>query len=322
MIKRLGRALFTVLSRILIVVTVILILGAIYETVAEAIDNSSIPKTGQLVDEGGFRLHISCAGAGSPTVIIDSGLGDWSVSWVGIQTEVAKTTRVCIYDRAGYAWSEAGPQPRTSFQFARELHTLLKAAGISGPYVLVGHSLGGLTARIFAHEHADEVGGVVLIDSMSPGTIVQDPASVRTEVRSLFSIYSIMPAFARVGVVRLAARPVGAFSSTPTERERIKMAFMSRAVYFQTLQDEIRAVPESLAQASTVQTLGDMPLIILTRTLGNSTFDEDWRVKQSQLLQLSSDSQQIFAENAGHNIELDQPEIVIKVILEMVAKVR
>lgn len=321
-IKRLGRVLFIVLSRLVIVITMLMIAGVIYESIAEVVDNRSIPFVGQLVDVGGYRMHISCMGTGSPTVVIDSGLGDWSTSWINIQTEVANTTRVCIYDRAGYAWSEKGPQPRTSRLFVTELHSLLGKSGISGPYVLVGHSLGGLTARLFASEYPKLVAGVVMVDSMSPGLIAQDSGSVTTNGRSIFSIDSIMPAIAQLGIVRLAARPVGAISPTPTEREKIKLAFISRPVYYQTLQDEIRAIPESLAQASRVQTLGDMPLIVLTRALGNSKFDEDWRVKQSELLKLSIDSEQLMADKSGHNIELDQPEAVIEAILKMVAQVR
>src|SRR3712207_9386654 len=100
-------------------------------------------RSGQMVDVGGYHLHINCVGTGSPTVVIDAGLGDWSASWSsGVQPEAARSTRVCAYDRAGMGWSERGPLPRTAERFAEELHTLLRNANISGPYVLVGHSAG------------------------------------------------------------------------------------------------------------------------------------------------------------------------------------
>ena len=119
------------------------LVGAIYEFVEEAADAKTYPPPGQLVDVGGHRLHINCTGTGSPTVIIEAGLGDWLTGWAWVQPEVAKTTQVCTYDRAGYGWSDPYPLPRNAEQFAKELHTLLHEANIPGPYVLVGHSLGG-----------------------------------------------------------------------------------------------------------------------------------------------------------------------------------
>ncbi len=119
----------------------LLLVGYIYEPMAEAADAKAYPPPGELVDVGGYRLHINCTGSGSPTVVIEAGLGDWSTSWGFVQPEVAKTTQVCTYDRAGMGWSEAGPLPRDAAQFAKELHTLLQSANIPGPYVMVGHSL-------------------------------------------------------------------------------------------------------------------------------------------------------------------------------------
>ncbi len=140
---------------------------------AEAADAKTYPPPGQLVDVGGHRLHINCTGTGSPTVVIVSGLGDWSTSWGVVQPEVAKTTRVCTYDRAGLGWSDASSLPSDAAQFAKELHTLLQNANVPGPYVMVGHSLGGFIVRIFAHDYASEVAGVVLIDSMNPKQVTE-----------------------------------------------------------------------------------------------------------------------------------------------------
>ncbi len=185
-LKRLGRILFIIMVRLAVVSLGLMLAGAIYESIAETVENQTIPLVGQMVDIGGYRLHISCAGTGGPTVVIDSGVGDWSTSWVGVQAEVAKTTRACVYDRAGYGWSEVGPQPRTSAQFVYELHALLQGANINGPYVVVGHSLGGLTAQLFAHDYPEEVAGVVLVDSLNPGNVHQDPATIKTPERSAF----------------------------------------------------------------------------------------------------------------------------------------
>ena len=161
--RRVLRGIGRTLAALVGLIVALGLVGAMYESAAEAAAVQAYPPLGQLVDVGGYRLHINCTGAGSPTVVIDAGWGDWSASWSSwVQPEVAKTTRVCTYDRAGMGYSEAGPLPRTAEQFAKELHTLLQRAGIPGPYVLVGHSLGGLPVRVFAHAYATDVAGVVL----------------------------------------------------------------------------------------------------------------------------------------------------------------
>ena len=174
--KRRGRGCLLWLGGAMLLALGLILVGAVYESVTEASDVRAYPPPGQMVDVGGYRLHINCTGAGSPTVVIDAGWGDWSLGWSGVQPGVAATTRVCTYDRAGMGYSEAGPLPRNAGQFAKELHTLLEQAGIPGPYVLAGHSMGGLTVRVFAHEYPAEVAGIVLIDSMSPGQ-AREPAA-------------------------------------------------------------------------------------------------------------------------------------------------
>ncbi len=167
--KRRGRGCLFWLGGALLLALLLILAGAVYESVTEAADVRAYPPPGQMVDVGGYRLHINCTGAGSPTVVIDAGWGDWSLGWSGVQPAVAATTQVCTYDRAGMGYSEAGPLPRNAGQFAKELHTLLERAGVPGPYVLAGHSMGGLTVRVFAHDYPADVAGIVLIDSMSPG---------------------------------------------------------------------------------------------------------------------------------------------------------
>ena len=134
-----GRA----LAALLALIAILALAGASYEAIAATGDARHYPPPGTLVDVGGFRLHINCVGTGSPTVVLDAGLGGSSLDWSLVQPELGRSTRVCAYDRAGMGWSDPGPQPRTPGQIARELHTLLTNAGIAGPYVLVGHSLAG-----------------------------------------------------------------------------------------------------------------------------------------------------------------------------------
>src|SRR5262245_29608868 len=123
---------------------------------------------GCLVDVGGFRLHMNCAGRGTPAVILESALGGSCLSWSLVQPEVARFAHVCSYDRAGFGWSDAGPLPRTASRIADELRTLLDRAGIAPPFLLVGHSFGGLVMRIFARLHRDQVSGLVLVDPAHP----------------------------------------------------------------------------------------------------------------------------------------------------------
>jgi pimeloyl-ACP methyl ester carboxylesterase len=245
-----------------------------------------------------------------------------------VQPEAAKTTRVCTYDRAGMGYSEAGPLPRTAEQFAKELHTLLQHADIPGPYVLVGHSMGGAPVRVFAHTYAAEVAGVVLIESMNPEA-VGAPAPATTARPPDLGAVSIINKFltnlltlpARVGLVRFVTGPVAGLSPDDAN------AYTAHSVTVRSLQaaiDEGRGMQESLAQARRVTTLGSVPLIVLSRGLreGSAGEDEKWQREQSALLLLSSHSQQVFAEKSGHNIQFDQPAAAVGAIVQMVAQLR
>jgi pimeloyl-ACP methyl ester carboxylesterase len=248
-------------------------------------------------------------------VVIESGWGDWSAAWSSwVQPAAAQTTRVCTYDRAGYGFSEPGPLPRTADRFARELHTLLHAAGIPGPYVLAGHSMGGLTVRLFAHQYPADVAGVVLIDSMSTSTAKASDGTVATTDSDW-----ILTLPARIGLLRLLARPLGLSAQVSPE---VAGAYAAQSVtprFVQTyLLDEGRGMPVSLDQAVRVTTLGDVPLIVLSRGLDQQP---EWMAQQAALLQLSSSSQQLFASHSGHNIEFDDPEAAVGAIAQMVDQV-
>lgn len=155
--------------RTLIHVTIGLLLLALiglgYQIVGMVQDRKQSPPPGQLIDVGGYKLHLYCTGEGSPTVILDAMGPGWSVYWSQVQPEIAKVTRVCSYDRAGFGWSDAGRLPRIGRRMAGELHQLLTNGGIAGPYVLVGHSLGGFVARLYRRAHPNDVVGIVLVDA-------------------------------------------------------------------------------------------------------------------------------------------------------------
>ena len=305
------------LGRFVILIIGLALVGAIYESVAEAADAKAYPPPGQLVDVGGHRLHLNCIGTGSPTVVIEAGLGDWSTGWDVVQEGVSKATRVCTYDRAGWGWSEAGPLPRDAAQFAKELHTLLQKANIPGPYVMVGHSLGGFSVRVFAHEYASEVAGVVLIDSMSPRQFTQSQGGAQSQTDTQSQPFSLPAVLARFGIVRLLARPLGIMPSVPSE-ENAYFSRMVRPQSAQALTNESQGMPAAGAEAAAVKTFGDLPLIVLTAKLNNIPGWQEW---QTELLQLSSNSQQLFAES-GHNIHFEEPQSAIGAILQMVQQVR
>lgn len=301
------------LRRIVVLIIALALVGAIYEPLAEAADAKTYPPPGQLVDVGGYRLHIHCTGTGSPTVVIVSGLGDWSTSWASsVQPEVAKTTRVCTYDRAGLGWSDANSLPSDAAQFAQELHALLQNANVPGPYVMVGHSLGGLIVRVYTYDYASEVAGVVLVDSMNPKQVTK---SLSNRLALLSSVEALL---ARVGIARLVVKlPAIAASIRPGEEAYYPL--FSRPGSFQTTAKEYKSLPASGAQATAVTSFGDLPLIVLTAKLNNNP---DWPAWQTELLELSSNSQQLFAENSGHVIQSDEPEAAIDAILKMVELVR
>jgi pimeloyl-ACP methyl ester carboxylesterase len=315
--KSRGRGCFWWLGAGLASMLGLMLVGYIYEGLGETADAKAYPPPGQLVDVGGYHLHINCTGTGSPTVVIEAGLGDWSTGWDVVQQEVTRRTRVCTYDRAGWGWSEVGPLPRDAAQFAKELHTLLQNANIPGPYVMVGHSLGGLGVRVFVHEYASEVVGVVLIDSMNPRQFSQSPNDIQSQSNSLSPPFSLPAMLARFGIVRLLARPLGIMPSVPFD-EKAYFSRLVRPQSAQTLTNESQGMPASSLEASAVKTFGDLPVMVLTAKLNKIPGWQEW---QTELLQLSSNSQQLFAES-DHNIHFEEPEAVVAVILQMLQQVR
>src|SRR3712207_2549671 len=150
--RRIGKALLWLVVALL----VLAVAGAIYQAIATELAERAYPPPGEMVDVGGYGLHIDCVGKGGPTVVLDAGSGLFSAQWVRVQRQVSHTTRVCAYDRAGMGWSEMGPDPRDARRITGELHALLTKAGIEEPYVLVGHSFGGMYMQTYAARYPEE----------------------------------------------------------------------------------------------------------------------------------------------------------------------
>jgi pimeloyl-ACP methyl ester carboxylesterase len=297
------------------------------------------------VDVGGFSLHINCTGEGSPTVIVDAGNGDFSLGWQGIQPEVAKFTRICTYDRAGYGWSDPSPNPRTAKVMSEELHTLLSNAGVEPPYVLVGHSLGGYNVRMFADLYPEEVAGMVLVDAGHEDQLNRFPPEYAKLNQQQVSYLSAMEFMSRFGILRILGSSSGGAEfappqvlKLPAEIQPVYMAMMSHPSYFAATLDEMSALPEITDQVRATHDLGDLPLIVLTaettpdpammEAIGmSSDFDASriqqiWFELQAELAALSTNGQQIIVEGSTHSINLDQPQAVIDAIRKVVEMTR
>lgn len=303
------------LLRVAIFIVGLVLLGTIYESIAESIDISTYPPPGKLVDIGGYRLHLHCTGTGAPTVVIETGWGNSSGSWGWVQPEVAKTTRVCTYDRAGMGWSEKSPQPRTAREFAKELHALLLKANEHSPYILVGHSLGGYTVRVYAHDYPTEVAGVVFVD---PQNLSTDDAATYNKAPKP-GVNSFPALMARIGIVRLLAGPLGSVEDLPTKDKRAYTAYAVTPRSVQTFLDEGMGMSEGAAQARAVTTLENLPLIVLSR---GKNMDTESAASQARYLQLSTNSQHLVADRSDHPIMIEQPDAAVGAIVKMVSKVR
>ena len=316
-----------------------LVVGTIYEAVGQRRDQERLPRIGQAVDIGGRTLNISCSGAGSPAVIFDAGAGSPGYSWAGIQPQIARFTRACWYDRAGEGWSEAGPFPRTSAAIARDLHELLVRARVPAPYVLAGHSFGGLTARVYTGLYPTEVAGLVLIEAAHEDEPLRAPPRFigPKPPRLLWRpLHLLFMAAARVGIIRLMT-PKAPLPTDPAQRTRdqIVEALRHRPLFIATTNSSGLLAPDSYAEARAAGGLGDRPLIVLTRgqPFGHdpdpiierelSTYFQVWvHDLQAQLARLSTRGRQIIVENSGHGIPEEAPSEVAAAIRLVVEAAR
>ena len=272
------------------------------------------PPPGRLVDVGGYRLHIYCQGHGSPTVIMDSGLGGSSLEWEPVQQRISKYTRACWYDRAGYGWSDPGPSPRDSEQITSELRTLLRNADIPGPYVLVGHSFGGYIAQLFAKRFPTLTAGVVLVDSSHPEQVqryLAPPIGINTapSPNSTFVSFKGPPHVPAHMPAKLASTALWLLSQS---KDRYAVA------------EEYMNFRRSAAEVEDAGPMPPVPLMVVTRGLrewkpDNSArmgklVEDLWRRLQDELASESPRSAHIVANHSGHHIHLDQPQLVADAI--------
>jgi pimeloyl-ACP methyl ester carboxylesterase len=315
-----------ILVRSLLALVIFLaIAGFIYENISEARDRRFHPMPGQLIDVGGYKMHIHCTGQGSPTVILDSGLGDSFISWRKVQPRVAQFTRVCSYDRAGLGYSDSSPRPRTSQVIAEELHTLLHNAAVTGPIVIVGHSAGGYNVRVFTSQYRNEneVAGMVLVDASHPEQQKRLPPALNdmdaTWVREAEFLEFTMP----LGLPRFLG-----FCESDAALRAVECTFQSA----REAVAELKSISESAAQTAATGSLGDMPLAVLSHDPATPQPDlppdlvkptnDAWEQMQEELAHLSTKGTQTIARNSGHYIQLDRPDLVIDAIRKIVDEAR
>ena len=299
-------------------ITLVLAVGAVYQFAESRSDIAKYPAPGKLVDVGGYRLHLLCMGYGSPTVIFESGVADDSLTWSAVQPAIAKTTRTCSYDRAGYGWSDPSPKVRDAKTIAEELHTLLEDAGVSGPLILVGHSAGGLYVRQYAALYRSEVDAMVLVDASAPDQYERmDPAIARGNeefLRKLGYLEDTMP----FGWPRLS----GWCDHWPAAERDLRRTTECRLRPWVTHLQEMKAFDESSAEVLQSSSFGNMPLVVLTE--GTATTNDppnSFGALQKELVHLSTRGSQVFVDG-GHMIQVDHPQAVIDAVLGIIGEVR
>ena len=294
-----------------------LVLSTVLRPVIAGDLDTTVP--GRMVEIGTHKMHLNCRGYLSPTVIIDSGLGGFSLEWTNVQNKLSRFSRICTYDRSGYGWSEESPYPRTTRVIAGELYQLLMNAEVPGPYVMVGHSFGGYNIRYSASEYPNLVSGLVFVDASHPEQFhrMPRPEPLETRISDVNKVRQIK-----------MARPVLS-RNYPAEYRFLAYRLMVSYKARRTQLAELAHFNESADQVSLNNRLPDVPVTVITRGARvwphNRFGDEServWQELQGELVKLSHNSRQLIATRSGHSVHLDQPDMVEHAIIEMLESSR
>jgi pimeloyl-ACP methyl ester carboxylesterase len=315
-------------------------------------DSPPYPPPGRLIDVGGWRLHLNCTGEArptQPTVVLEAGVGDFSVEWSLVQPAVARFARVCSYDRAGDGWSEIGPYPRTFRQIVYELHTLLDRAGERPPYVLVGHSYGGWLVRLYQSTYPSEVTGMVLVEAGAA-----DPWRLTSGGRLVHSSELVtgqpVPPVKTSGPLRVSDIPPAALAQMragladasrhandpprdrlPPEAQRMRTWALSQVGHVVAAVNPFEAEELAALRAERAKTqfaLDDLPLVVITRGRPEESgpnaaaMEAEHRNDHAAVAALSRRGKLIVAERSGHHVQLEQPALVASAIEQVVAAAR
>ena len=301
-----------------LLVLVLFAIGGGYEAISDA-TAPSVAMRGRLVDVGPYRLHIECTGSRGPTVILEPGAGNSAASMGLIAPAVARDSRVCTYDRAGRGWSDPAASPPDGAQIATDLHALLDRAHVPGPYVLAGHSFGGLYIRTYAVKYPEQVAGLVLVDSTAANNDPVSPPEAGS-YSILKHVSSLLATTSRLGLGRLMAN--ANWSELPPKYRADARATQATAKEMSGTIDEYGVASRSAAAAGRLRGIDAKPLIVLTATRGNR---KGWVADQNKMVKLSTNSLHRFEHGAAHPSFVDDPDhadAVVKAIHDVVSSVR
>jgi len=313
-------------KRILIAALALVLTGLIYERVEEWQDNRRFPQIGRSIDIGGRSLNLYCSGEGSPTVIMDSGHALPGYEWAAVQPGIAKLTKACWYDRAGFGWSDRADALNTVDSMARDLHRLLQTAQIPPPYVLVGHSLGGWNVRVFSGLYPGEVAGMVLVDAPSENTLDRIPNLERRKFpislpRHALSL--VVEGVGQTGVFRFVGSSPGPHPSGFTQEQWATLSALQRRP--RAIAAEINERGAGLQSVAWVQSsggLGDMPFIVLTAGRGPDIEEQRMMIQlQGELAHRFPQGSQILVPDSDHMIQYNAPQTIVEATRSILAKI-
>lgn len=337
--SRLWRFVRWVLIGLVLLLICAALAGAAYQAIANWRDARQFPQEGRSIALGadfpGVSLNLNCVGQGTPTVVLDSGLGVPAAGWDLVTPDVAKFARVCSYDRAGYGWSSAGPMPRTSGEIVKELHALLAASGEKGPYVLVAHSFGGYNVRVYVDKYPADVAGLVLVDTSHEDQNQLMPPSLKKltqeQIQQLDSEKRLMPILIFFGIARLTAGDDGDSKLSKDFRDKMKYLQL-QTKFIDAAFSELKTLLQSADEVRRTGNLGDRPLVVLTAGKDldakdlpkgvsveemrefRKTWVNDLQVRQARL---STRGKQIVVPDSTHMIPMERPDAVINAIHEV-----
>lgn len=320
---------------IVVLLVVAVLAGCTYELWARHRAAADFPAPGRLVDIGGRRIHLDCRGTGAPIVVFESGLDMYgSLSWSAVQDPVARITRACSYDRAGILWSDRSDGARDGAAIARDLHQALQVAGEHGPYVMVGHSLGGPYVMTFTKQFGSDVAGIVFVDASHADQQVRMKEAIGKSLEESMAGPKLGAALAWTGLTRLATRSIGHVKA-PARANAAMSGYLPRSLG--PMLDEWAAIDETFRQAGTLRSLGDRPLVVLTAAAPYEAADlatmgltrEQGQQLQSVWFDLhrdeaswSSRGREIRLEGAHHYIQFERPDAVVDAVREVIGCVR
>ncbi|MBN9387039.1 MAG: alpha/beta hydrolase [Chloroflexi bacterium] len=279
------------------------------------------PGQGQMIDVGGNRLFFRSSGEGSPTVILESGLGGSTGAFVWLERAIAKFTRVCVYDRAGLGKSETASSPYSFLESVKQLHTLLEKAEVNGPYILVGHSIGGILIREFTRRYPDEVAGLVFLDSSHPRQMEYMPPSMKRQSKILVKLLN-WPWLAKPLINMMIMKD--AKLVPPETAAELKAEFKSDK-HFKATRAEYRDFDDFMEKTRDLGSLGERPIAVLSASLPEGTFMQTWHKLQGEIAGLSPNSTHQIVKGAKHvTLVTDQSyaSLIVAEIEKMVEQLR